>query len=54
MNPKYKPMFQEYQLKDKIILKNRFILAPLTHSSSNDDGTISQEELYYIEKNQKM
>lgn len=53
MNPKYKPMFQEYHLKDKIILKNRFILAPLTHSSSNDDGTISQEELDYIEKKSK-
>ena len=34
-------------------LKNRFVLAPLTHISSNDDGTISDVEIPYIEKRSK-
>ncbi|MDR4210922.1 NADH-dependent flavin oxidoreductase, partial [Bacillus thuringiensis] len=34
-------------------VRNRFVLAPLTHTSSNDDGTISDIELPYIEKRSK-
>lgn len=34
-------------------IKNRFVLAPLTHISSNDDGTISDVEIPYIEKRSK-
>ena len=34
-------------------MRNRFVLAPLTHISSNDDGTISDVEIPYIEKRSK-
>jgi 2,4-dienoyl-CoA reductase-like NADH-dependent reductase (Old Yellow Enzyme family) len=29
-------------------LKNRFMLAPLTNSQSNEDGTLSQDELHWL------
>src|SRR5699024_5591689 len=35
------------------VLDNRFVLAPLTHVSSNDDGTISNEEVVYMEQRSK-
>lgn len=53
MNPKYKPLFETVTLKNGVELRNRFVLAPLTHVSSNDDGTISEVELDYIEKRSK-
>ncbi|MDG0844427.1 hypothetical protein M4L39_13495 [Staphylococcus equorum] len=53
MKRKYEPLFQAFQLTEYIELKNRFVLAPLTHLSSNEDGSISEEELIYIENKSK-
>lgn len=53
MNSKYEPLFEPLTLPNGVQLRNRFVLAPLTHISSNDDGTISEEELPYIEKRSK-
>lgn len=50
MNEKYEPLFKELKLPNGVVLRNRFVLAPLTHVSSNDDGSISDIELPYIEK----
>nr|WP_315293899.1 NADH-dependent flavin oxidoreductase [Mammaliicoccus lentus] len=50
MNAKYEPLFKELKLPNGVVLRNRFVLAPLTHVSSNDDGSISDIELPYIEK----
>ncbi|WP_298784983.1 NADH-dependent flavin oxidoreductase [uncultured Marinococcus sp.] len=50
MNEKYTPLFQPLTLPNGVTLRNRFVLAPLTHVSSNEDGTISDQELPYIEK----
>lgn len=47
MNPSYKPLFEEYTFKNGVMLKNRIVLAPMTHFSSNEDGTVSEEELAY-------
>ena len=41
MNAKYEPLFKELKLPNGVVLRNRFVLAPLTHVSSNDDGSIS-------------
>src|SRR5699024_1009324 len=49
MNAKYEPLFKELKLPNGEVLRNRFVLAPLTHVSSNDDGSISDIELPYIE-----
>ena len=53
MNSKYNSLFESVTLPNGVELKNKFVLAPLTHISSNDDGTISDVELTYIEKRAK-
>lgn len=45
--------FKELKLNEKIILKNRFVMAPMTTYSSNEDGTISDEELIYYKERSK-
>ena len=45
MNNKYKSLFEPLVLPNGVELRNRFVLAPLTHISSNDDGTISDVEI---------
>lgn len=41
MDKKYEPLFESYTLPNGVEIRNRFVLAPLTHVSSNEDGTIS-------------
>ncbi|MCG3411715.1 NADH-dependent flavin oxidoreductase [Staphylococcus massiliensis] len=53
MNPKYEPLFESFTLPNGVTLKNRFVLAPLTHVSSNDDGTLSDIEIPYIKGRSK-
>lgn len=53
MNKKYAPLFETVQLPNGIELRNRFVLAPMTHVSSNDDGTASDMEIDYIGKMSK-
>lgn len=53
MNKKYEKLFETVTLPNGVELKNRFVLAPLTHISSNDDGTISDVEIPYIKKRSK-
>ena len=45
MNQKFQPLFEKLTLPNKVELDNRFVLAPLTHVSSNDDGSISNHYL---------
>lgn len=40
-------LFEAYKLNDKMSLKNRLVMAPMTTWSGNKDGTISDEELDY-------
>ena len=53
MDKKFEPLFEKVTLPNKVELRNRFFLAPLTHISSNDDGTISDVEIDYIEQRSK-
>jgi len=39
--------FETYKLNEKLILKNRLVMAPMTTWSGNSDGTLSNEELSY-------
>jgi 2,4-dienoyl-CoA reductase-like NADH-dependent reductase (Old Yellow Enzyme family) len=51
MNPKYQRLFEPFTLRSGIELKNRIVMAPLTNFSSNEDGTVSDEEVdYYIHR----
>lgn len=53
MNDKYNALFLPLTLNNGIEIRNRFVLAPLTHISSNADGTISDVELPYMEQRAK-
>lgn len=49
MNPKYSPLFQPYTLNNDVTIKNRLVVAPMTHFASNDDGSLSHEERAFIQ-----
>ncbi|WP_020007891.1 NADH-dependent flavin oxidoreductase [Salinicoccus albus] len=50
MDKEYEPLFETVPLPNGAELRNRFVLAPLTHVTSNDDGTASDAEVEYLEK----
>lgn len=50
MNTKYNSLFESFTLKNGITLKNRVVMAPMTTWSSNDDYTISDDEVKYYKK----
>jgi len=46
-------VFNEYTLRKGVTLKNRLVLAPMTTYSSNEDLTVSDEELVYYNSRAK-
>ncbi|WP_144553766.1 NADH-dependent flavin oxidoreductase [Peribacillus simplex] len=50
MNEKYSNLFKSFTFKNGITLNNRVVMAPMTTWSSNDDYTVSNEELTYYKK----
>ncbi|PWK16491.1 NADH-dependent flavin oxidoreductase [Tumebacillus permanentifrigoris] len=50
MNEKYIPLFERFALRSGVELKNRIVMAPMTHFSSNQDGTVSDVELEYYQR----
>lgn len=50
MNTKYSNLFESLTFKNGITIKNRVVMAPMTTWSSNDDYTISDEEVKYYKK----
>jgi 2,4-dienoyl-CoA reductase-like NADH-dependent reductase (Old Yellow Enzyme family) len=50
MNKKYSNLFESLTFKNGITIKNRVVMAPMTTWSSNDDYTISDEEVKYYKK----
>ena len=40
-------ILEDYKLKNKVMMKNRFVLAPMTTYAGNEDLTLSQEEEAY-------
>ncbi|MCA1025578.1 NADH-dependent flavin oxidoreductase [Cytobacillus kochii] len=53
MKAKFEPLFESYTFPNGVTVKNRLALAPMTHYSSNDDGSISEEELVFIKARAK-
>ncbi len=53
MNQKYQSLFEPFTFSNGIRLKNRIVLAPMTHFSSNADGTVSDDELIYYARRSK-
>ena len=48
MNPKFSPLFQSYILNNGVEIKNRLVVAPMTHFGSNPDGTLGDNEREFI------
>ncbi|MEC1903069.1 NADH-dependent flavin oxidoreductase [Bacillus atrophaeus] len=48
MKKKYEPLFEPFTFPSGVTIDNRIAVAPMTHYSSNEDGTISDQELDYI------
>ncbi len=49
MNTKYAPLFTSYTLNNGVVIKNRLAVAPMTHFSSNEDGTLSKQEAIFLQ-----
>ena len=47
MNSKYAPLLEPFTFSNKAQLKNRIVMAPMTNFSSNQDGTVTDEEVSY-------
>lgn len=47
MNPVYKPIVEPFTFPSGVQLKNRVLMAPMTNSSSLEDGGVSEQELDY-------
>ncbi|HGO5823569.1 TPA: NADH-dependent flavin oxidoreductase [Mannheimia haemolytica] len=41
-------LFTPYTLNNQVEIKNRLVVAPMTHFASNDDGTISEQERHFL------
>lgn len=51
MNTKYETIFQSFTFPSGVDVKNRIIIAPMTHFSSQPNGDVSEQELpYYAER----
>ncbi len=48
MNPKYSPLFESYTLNNGVQVKNRLVVAPLTHFSSDVKGGLTDEEAKFL------
>lgn len=47
MKDKFKSLFSPFTFPNGVTLKNRIVIAPMTHWSSNPDGSVSEIELKY-------
>lgn len=48
MEQRFKPLFESITLPNGKTIKNKFVLAPLTHTISNEDGTTSEREIEFV------
>ncbi len=50
MNPKYNQLFESFTLKSGVKLDNRLLMAPMTTSSSFENGMITTDERIYYRR----
>ena len=50
MKQKYQPLFEPLVFNNGITARNRVVVAPMTHYSSNEDGSSIPDEFPYIER----
>lgn len=50
MKELYQPLFESFTFRSGVQVKNRIVMAPMTNFSSNEDGTVTDDELRYYER----
>ena len=51
MNATYKVLFDSFPFRNGMEVKNRIVMAPMTNFSSNEDGTVTADEVnYYVRR----
>ena len=50
MTNKHPSLFSPFMLTEKIKLRNRIVMAPMTTWSANPDGNISEQELEFYKR----
>jgi len=50
VNTRYQPLFEPLTLKSGVQLRNRLVMAPMTTTSSTEDGRVTDAELDYYAK----
>lgn len=53
LSNQYEKLFSPLKLNNKLELKNRLVMAPMTNFSSNEDGTVTKAELDYYARRSK-
>lgn len=48
MKTQYTPLFQSFTLNNGVEIKNRFVVAPMTHFASSEDGGFAKEEREFL------
>lgn len=48
MNNQYQALFQPYTLNNGVTIKNRLVVAPMTHYASHENGSISAQERRFL------
>lgn len=49
MNRQFLPLFEPYRFNNNVEIKNRLVVAPMTHFASNPDGTLSEQERQFLQ-----
>ncbi|URL01288.1 NADH-dependent flavin oxidoreductase [Avibacterium sp. 20-126] len=49
MEQQFSALFQPYFLNNNVEIKNRLVVAPLTHFASNPDGTLGSQEAQFLQ-----
>lgn len=50
MNPTFRKMFEPLAFANKIVVRNRVVMAPMTTWAGNADGTVSDDEIAYYRR----
>lgn len=48
MDNRFSPLFEPFTLNNAVTIDNRLVVAPMTHYSSHDDGSLSDEERAFL------
>lgn len=50
MHPKFQPLFEPFTFNNGITIKNRLVVAPMTHLASSPTGQVTEQELAFLDR----